>query len=491
MVRLVDKGTRHLINWRQAYVLEERFRKVQEYCLRCALADIEPLQENDYTYTATAIKDFKQMANNPNLRIEICSVRDFDYKVALFVSKKKVDINVGVSLVKNKYGISTGETTQEAEITRVSNGQFVPFELMNKVGSLGTTSLLNTDAKANSSDGSSKKVVKKILKRTPVIITHVVNPGEFYLQLASLSEGTKTFHRQIQETQNHKYKLRTEPELLKNWTLGDACMVYTKCQHTFDANNLHENFNLSLNLSNYSEWYRGVVADVVNDVASKPTYAIFLRDVGTTVRSIPAGQLFPIDSLLNRVSNAVYRCRLACVQPTGGKNWSLTSTDCFKHYITKFESLGVTLQSKHSLDKSSLPIVLWGIITETTDPLAPCITKCSNINYSLVKSGVAHLVEQLETTQEFNQVEEIEIAEDEITLEQWLKSFANSATLTGTGHKSLNFTLLVINHLIFIFVQLLNILQTILCVILAMVFSVIMLQRSTHHAMNSLSNMMS
>uniref|UniRef100_A0A1A9ZEA0 Tudor domain-containing protein n=1 Tax=Glossina pallidipes TaxID=7398 RepID=A0A1A9ZEA0_GLOPL len=426
-----DKGTRHLINWRQAYVLEERFRKVQEYCLRCALADIEPLQENDYTYPATAIKDFKQMATNPNLRIEICSVRDYDYKVALFVSKKKVDINVGVSLVKNKYGISTGETTQEAEITRVSKSQFVPFELMNKVGSLGATSLLNTDMKASSRDGSSKKVVKKILKRTPVIITHVVNPGEFYLRLASLSEGTKTFHRQIQETQNHKYKLRTQPELLKNWSLGDACMVYTKCQHTFDANNLHENFNLSLNLSDYSEWYRGVVTDIVNDLAPKPTYTIFLRDVGTTVRSIPAGQLFPIDSLLNRVSNAVYRCQLSCVQPTGGKSWSLTSTDCFKHYITKFESLGVTLQSKCSLDKKSLPIVLWGIITETTDPLAPCITKYSNINYSLVKSGVAHLVEQLDTTQEFSQLEEIESAEDEITLEQWLKSFANNATLTA------------------------------------------------------------
>uniref|UniRef100_A0A1A9V5Z9 Tudor domain-containing protein n=1 Tax=Glossina austeni TaxID=7395 RepID=A0A1A9V5Z9_GLOAU len=431
MVRLVDKGTRHLINWRQAYVLEERFRKVQEYCLRCALADIEPLQENDYTYTATAIKDFKQMTNNPNLRIEICSVRDYDYKVALLVSKKKKDINVGVSLVKNKYGISTGETTQEAEITRVSKSQFVPFELMSKGGSLGATTLLNTDTKANSSNGSSKKVIKKILKRTPVIITHVVNPGEFYLQLASLSEGTKAFHLQIQETQDHKYKLRTEPELLKDWSLGDACMVYTKRQQTSDANNLHENFNLSLNLSDYREWYRGYVTDIVNDLASKPTYAIFLRDVGTTVRSIPADQLFPIDSLLNRVSNAVYRCRLACIQPTGGKNWSLTSIDYFKHYITKFESLGVTLQTKCSLDKKSLPIVLWGIITETADPLAPCITKYSNINYSLVKDGLAHLVEQLDATREFNQIEEIEIAEDEITLEQWLKSFANNAMLTA------------------------------------------------------------
>ncbi|KAL9891373.1 uncharacterized protein LOC119635076 isoform X2 [Glossina fuscipes] len=430
MVRLVDKGTRHLINWRQAYVLEERFRKVQEYCLRCALADIEPLQENDYTYTATAIKDFKQMANNPNLRIEICSVRDDDYKVALLVSKKKMDINVGVSLVKNKYGISTGETTQETEITTsVLKNQTAPFELMNNVRS--SSNLLNAPTKTSSSDGSSKKVVKKIVKRTPVIITHIVNPGEFYLQLASLSEGTKAFHRQIQETQTRKYKLCTEPEFINKWTVGDACMVYTKFQRASDANNLHENFNLSSNLSDYNEWYRGIVTDIVNDLASKSTYTIFLRDVGTTIQSISADQLFPIDSLLNRVSNAVYLCQLACVEPTGDKSWSLTSIDCFKHFTKKFESLGVTLQSKCSLDKKSLPIVLWGVLTETSDPLAPCITKYTNINYSLVKSGLAHLVEPLDQTQEFNQLEEIELAGDEITLEQWLKSFANNAMLTA------------------------------------------------------------
>uniref|UniRef100_A0A1A9W2S8 Tudor domain-containing protein n=1 Tax=Glossina brevipalpis TaxID=37001 RepID=A0A1A9W2S8_9MUSC len=430
-VRLVDKGTRELINWRQAYIVEERFRKVQEYALRCGLADIEPLQENDYTYTSTAIKDFKQMATNPNLRIEICSVRENGYKVALFVIKKKMDINVGASLVKSKYGISTGEATQEPEISGATKNQFQLTELFNHERSIGGMNLFNTSKKGNTNNASSEKMANKILKRTPVIITHIVNPGEFYIKLSSLSEGTNVFHKQIQDTQNQKYQMMSKSEISMNWNIGDVCMVYAKCQYTSNTSSLHEKFNLSLTLLENKEWYRGVIIDIITDSISKLNYSIFLRDVGTTLQSISVDQLFPIDPLLNRVSNSVYRCKLACVEPAGGQNWSLTSIDCFKHCIKKFESLGSTLQSKCLTDKKSIPIVLWGLITETSDPLAPCITKYSNINYILVKKGLAHLTEPLDTSKQFDQIEQIELAEDEIKLEEWVKSFANNAMLTA------------------------------------------------------------
>ncbi|XP_046805839.1 RING finger protein 17 isoform X1 [Lucilia cuprina] len=408
-IRLVDEGRREIINWRQAFVLNEQFRKKREFALACTLADIEPLQENKYVYTAAAIKDFKQMTTNPQLRMEVVAVTSKIYKVVLYICKKTLDINIGATLVKNKFGISTGESTQITEVLKTlkSNTNSQPFTIITNDDNLKTVA-------ANA----------KPIKRTLVKVTHLINPGEFYIQLTNLIQGTKAFHQQIQENQakkcGNKQPLTYET---REWFENNHCLVYTK------YNNSQSTQPLDGPLVDQFEWYRGVITKISYLPGKEPTFSVFLRDIGVTICSIYAQQLYSIDPQLDRVTNAVYCCHLACIEPAGGITWSQSSIDSFRHYVTTAETLSVSLHGKRNQEKNSLAIVLWSSKMETANPLAPCITKYSNINRNLVRKGLAHMVEPLDTKQQFDQIEEMELANGEITLEQWFKSFSDNVLL--------------------------------------------------------------
>ncbi|XP_065371738.1 uncharacterized protein qin isoform X2 [Calliphora vicina] len=405
-IRLVDEGRRELINWRQAFVLIEQFRKKREFALPCTLADIEPLQQNKYVYTAEAIKDFKQMTTNPQLRMEVVAVTSKIYKVVLYICKKSLDINIGASLVKNKYGISTGESTQIIEVSKTlktKNNQ--PFTI-------------------HSNDDNLKASTANPIKRTLVKITHVINPGEFYIQLANLIQGTKAFHQQIQEVQAKKSGTKQPlPYETREWFENNHCLVYTK-YHSSQFTQPPDG-----PLLDHFEWYRGIITKITYLPGEEPTFSVFLRDIGVTICSIYSQQLYSIDPQLDRVTNAVYCCHLACIEPAGGKTWSQSAIDSFQHYVMTAETLSVSLHGKRNQEKNSLAIVLWSSKMETANPLAPCITKYSNINRNLVRKGLAHMVEPLDTKQQFDQIEEMELANGEITLEQWFKSFSDNVLL--------------------------------------------------------------
>ncbi|KAM7362412.1 tudor domain-containing protein qin isoform 2-T4 [Cochliomyia hominivorax] len=412
-VRLIDEGRRECINWRQAFVLNEQFRKKREFAIGCTLADIEPLQENKYVYTTDAIKDFKQMTTNPHLRMEVVAVTPKVCKVALYICKRSLDINVGATMVKNKYGISTGESTQITEVIKIpkgkNNDQQQPFNV-------------NTNEdKWNKNMGT----VAKPIKRTLVKVTYFVSPGEFYIQLANLIQGTKAFHQQIQEAQAKK--CGSKPSLAyetREWFENNHCLVYTKYEnfqfpHPLDGP-LLENF----------EWYRGVITKITYLPGEEPKFSVFLRDIGVTISSIYSQQLYSIDPQLDRVTNAVYCCHLACIEPAGGNTWSHSAIDSFKHYILTAETLSVSLYSKTVKKKEdSLAVVLWSSKMETSNPLAPCITKYSNINRNLVRKGLAYMVEPLDTKRQFDQIEEMELANGEITLEEWFKTVSDNVLL--------------------------------------------------------------
>lgn len=408
-VRLVDEGRLELINWRQAFVLIETYRNKKEFAIACMLADIEPLQENNYVYTATAINDFKQMTKNPQLRMEVVAVSSKVCKVALYISKSSMDINIGGVLVKEKYGASTGASTQLIEIAKTpKNKAFKEMVNVSKNDNLKATTNINP------------------VKRSLIKVTHFINPSEFYIQLANLVQGTKTFHQQIQEAQAKKYADKQPlPVETREWFEDNHCLIYLKESNSQLTPLAKES------LPEHTEWYRGVITQITYVPGEEPTFSVFLRDVGVTISLICSQQLYSIDSQLDRVTNAVYRCHLACIEPAGGKTWSQSATDSFTHYILNAETLSVSLYGERPREKKSLAVVLWSSRVESENPLAPCVMKFLSINRQLVKKGLAYLAESLDTKQQFDQIEEMELENNEISLNQWLKAFSDSDLFTG------------------------------------------------------------
>lgn len=426
-IRLVDEGRQEIINWRQAYVLIEEFRLKREFAIRCSLADIEPLQENSYLYSPSAIKDFKQMTINPYLRMEIHGIKENENSVLLYVSKKNLDINIGAALVRNSHGISTGEATQVKDCFKMSKTR-PSLSQPESSESPKFGEFIRTKSSQSVSAQQSKELDRGGVKRSSIVVTHIVDPSEFYIQLSKLTRGTNEFHSKIQETQNRKYNiqgncLELPPREERQWHVGDHCLVYS----------IYESAPLISSIAHKScEWYRGIITDIVRAVNSEPKYSVFLRDIGATIRSIARHQLFSIETQLDRVTNAVYLCQLAGVSPAGGvKSWSLSAIDLFKYSVENFEALSVSMRGKRANENSPLPVVLWGSTTETTDPLAPCITKYTNIGRILIEKGLAYPDEKKDAMEQFDQIEEIELKEGEITLTQWFRSLDDDTLLNG------------------------------------------------------------
>ncbi|XP_058982568.1 uncharacterized protein LOC101894940 isoform X2 [Musca domestica] len=426
LVRLVDEGRTETINWRQAYTLTEMFRQKREYAIRCTLADIEPLQENSYNYTATAISDFRQMTVNPCLRMEIQSTSEDLNRVLLYVSKKNLDINIGAALVKSRHGISTGETTQTSDCFRMTKKSHRIREL------IVSENLKTNDCSSITSLKSSKDLEPLPVQRSQIIITHIVDPGEFYIQLYKLKMGTDQFHAKIQETLNEKFHISANCIDLptrenQKWTIGSHCLVYTKYNSTPTDPPTNKN----------CEWYRGIVIEANHEHVSETTYSVFLRDIGATIRSIASHQLFSIGAQLDRVTNAVYRCHLAGICPAGNvKTWSKSAIDWFRYSIKQFELQWVSMRGKRLEETNSLPVVLWGSSTDTTDPLAPCIIKFTNISKILVEKGLAYSPGTTDTiTEHFHQIEGIDLKEGEITIQKWFKSLEDDMTLNAIDRR--------------------------------------------------------
>ncbi|XP_073813354.1 tudor domain-containing protein qin isoform X2 [Musca autumnalis] len=430
LVRLVDKGRCETINWRQAFVLTEEFRQKNEYAIRCTLADIEPLQKNSYMYTPSAIADFRQMTVNPCLRMEIHSTTEELNRVLLYVSKKNLDINIGAALVKSRHGISTGETTQVSDCFRMTKRSHRLTEAVPS-DNLNVNQYARSQCSSIASIKSSRDQEQFAVQRSAVIITHIIDPGEFYIQLSTLKKGTDQFHAKIQETQNEKFGISTNFTQSKvenrQWVIGSHCLVYTNFNKT--ANDL--------TIGKNCEWYRGIITEANQAHVSETTFSVFLRDIGATIRSIAAHQLFSIDPRLDRVTNAVYRCHLAGISPAGNaKSWSKSAIDCFQYWITIFESQWVSMRGKRLEENNSLPVVLWGSSTDTADPLAPCIIKYTNISKILVDKGLAYSPGTTENiTEHFEKIEGIDLKEGEITIQKWFKCLEDDITLNAIVRK--------------------------------------------------------
>ncbi|XP_017484625.1 PREDICTED: uncharacterized protein LOC108373273, partial [Rhagoletis zephyria] len=429
-VHLVDEGTQQDVDWRQIHPLISKFRSEKEFAIKCTLADVEPLQVNNYAWTSEAIREFNQLAANPILQMIVLSTDKATARVSLHVCKKHMDINVGAILVKYGHCISTGDSSQLVEISKTSKKRLsLPmnplFDTMHLNANLKgkDVSLQDNNPIAGAAGGNSNPV--KVLKRTPIKIMHIVDPGEFYIQVSSLLTGIKKFHNQLQQAQNEEQSNASSFSLCsqgtRNWFVGNHCLVHTQ----YKINTIKQ----SKSSTAQPEWFRAIIVAITSEIECD-IYTVFLRDIGATISGITSDQLRVIDHQWDQVTNSAHRCHLACVEPTGGTpTWSHSAIDCFKHTVTSFETLSATLQGKRTPGSNSLPIVLWGTITETEDPLAPCISKHSIINRILVKAGLAHSVQRLDVTEQLDKLLQMELVEGEITLEEWNKNFATNAAL--------------------------------------------------------------
>ncbi|XP_055907839.1 uncharacterized protein LOC129942792 [Eupeodes corollae] len=382
-IRLVDDGRTITTNWRELYVLKERFLVHRELSIECSLADIQPLQEKNYEWTDNAIAEFVRMTSNPNIQMTISSSNQFRYQVILNVVKKHLDINVGAMLVKFKQAVSTGDCSVIAENVRTS-----PID-----------KLLISDTELKPIPPPAIKT----LKRTPIQVIHINNPGDFYIYMVEHIPGILKFQEQLQIAQEERLENETISEDI-NWKVDDHCLLYA-----------------SVNEGASDQWFRGIIKNIDENEPEAP-YSVFLRDKGVVLRDIQGRQLSPIEDVYKRVSNAAILCHLACVHPTGGmKTWSHSAIDEFRHNISHFESIGGTTQG--SAKNFSIPVVLWGMLTETNDALGPCTPKYTNINKMLVSAGLAHLVEKIDITRQMDQFVQDEIQQGQQTLQDWYKNF--------------------------------------------------------------------
>lgn len=387
-VRLVDDGRSVTASWRQLRVLKDKFLSQREMSIECSIAEIQPLQENNYEWTNNAIAEFVRMTSNPHIQMTIASSNQFRYQVILNVVKKHLDINIGAMLVKFKHALSTGDASANVEHNRESATEsfFLPDEQLNKI---------NPPASSSSAIRS--------LKRTPIEVIHVNSPGEFYIYLVEHIAGILKFQEQLQLAQESRLENETVFEDV-NWKENDHCLVLTSVKE-----------NAS------DQWFRGVIKEI-DDNNFDQSYSVFLRDKGVIVRNVNNCQLMKIEDNYDRVTNGAILCHLACVHPTGGmKKWSHSSIDEFQHNINHFESIGATIQGQTK--NGSIPVVLWGIFTETNDALGPCTPKYTNINKMLVSAGLAHLIEKIDITRQLDQFVQQEIQQGEQTLQEWYDNF--------------------------------------------------------------------
>lgn len=427
-MRLVDTGSQEIVAWNQLFILPNQFHQYKEFAIKCTLAHIETLQQNNYTWSNEAIKQFKQLCGNPSLRLVIYSIKQSEYKVSLHVTKKHCDINIGAMLAKYGHGLSTGEASQVVELHKTQKKRLcLQNTVYQNTEKDGDEITLKTKLKSTTT--ANAKANPKLIKRSAVCVRHIETPGEFYVHLKKLEPGIKKFHRQIQEEIEKSPDCSDEHTDDEHFSVGNHCLIYINYKKL--GEHTETEGGAAANNAQY-EWYRGIIVSIEELSDPEYPYVVFLRDIGATVRTIRKPQLRPINPLFDMVCNVVTRCHLACVQPTGGMPiWSQTAIDCFKRNIEMYRNLHISQQGKANCENKSVPVVFWGMTSETSDPLAPCISKYVNINRFLVNAGLAHLVERMDTTQQMDYLMQDELRNDEITIEDWFKNFSDNKALKG------------------------------------------------------------
>ncbi|CAD7083804.1 unnamed protein product [Hermetia illucens] len=411
-VWLVDKAQSQTVPYTQLRTLQPKFLSINECAFQCSLTDIEPHQKFGYAWTPSAIAEFKRIIQNPVLQIIVHRTQNFLHQVCLYIIKKDLDVNVNALLVKYKHANSTGPESQYVEYPKLNDLAKVDDDILNEINLM--------EMQIN----DVKKPAGKV--RSKVKICHIVSPGEFYLTKVENQVAISKFHEEIQLSRSKDEVAPAKPYenviddddlgAESKWKIGNYCLA-----------------KLRLKKDSSLQWYRAVITEIIEGDNGSPKYTVFLRDHGKTFQDIPSEQVAPIPGVYNRVCDGAIKCFLACIQPTGGlSTWSGSSIDEFKLITTKFENLAASIQGECQGD--SIPVILWGLKQECTDPLAPTVYKWVNINKYLSNSGLVHLVEKFAPITEKNALN-TDVPEGGESFNEWLKNLNTTVdrTLKETG----------------------------------------------------------
>lgn len=217
-----------------------------------------------------------------------------------------------------------------------------------------------------------KSINMNVTRKIPVFLSHIVSPGEFYVQCEPVKWFMSKIRRIIDavaraQMQNYDFNVA-------KWTIGDNCLVRM------------QNWNTKANLK---VWYRGRIRSIDNG-----KFKIFLRDYGRSTE-VYANDLMSCSLELAKCHNAVQKCTLDI-----SKQWTAAGTDLLNSTVQQYASFAVSCVKKN---KSHLCADLWA-----TNSSAPDVSDCqmwANIGYTVVCTAIRNSIQSfiLESQHYYNQ----------------------------------------------------------------------------------------
>lgn len=366
----VDLGILRKISWKLLRILDDKFLKIREAVVNCCLSDIAPLT-NDVDWSAEAINEFRRFSVQ-SLKVIIGKYRDRQYHVLMYVPNKSSDIYINGGLVKMGLAKSTGSDSINVEVPKESILADIEETLTN-------ISISQAETASNN------------LLRVEVEILNVISPEKFYIRVAKHTPSIMRMHKEIQ----NEIKKKPQPDHI--WNESDNCYAQT-----------------ILPMHSCKSWYRAVILAHNND-----TFTVFLKDFGFTA-DVSFDELSIIDPIVADIGNGAILCHLACVTPTGDNStWTQSAIEAFEKATKQFDGYGVSLQGDNRGDSRS--VIIWGMVNDDSDPLAPSFIDWININNILFQRGYVNLSKKFDPITHNDKMEQ-QIAPGLEDLNTWLQT---------------------------------------------------------------------
>lgn len=277
-VKLVDEGRVLPAKWGELYEIPDEFLKLKELAIECSLIHVDPLDGFASEWHKPAIDEFKKMTMGGKFRVTIVEKSRNAYKVILYLVEKKLNIN----------------------------SFFCASGFANSSGLHSAVNLLPEQLKSTAGDMVEARM-EVVPKRTKIVISHFVDPGEFYIQceghLAKIAKFQKVICGEMKFLTDSKQINR-----IKNPEVGVMCLVNTSIQ------------------DKPRQWYRAKYKTTV-----ETKHCVLLIDYGKVAW---VSKLYEIPSIFEKTTTGAVKCHLACIKPTGKSTSHLFLVFCVLHLQT-------------------------------------------------------------------------------------------------------------------------------------------------------------
>lgn len=364
-VWLIDRARAHTVSANRLYELHPQFGADADTVLACRLSGVEPLDSRDGTWPAEPSDLLRQLTERDGVVMVVERATAAGghqsqrrHEVALYNQSPDGRLfNVKAVLVRR--GLAFGSSDCDA----------VNEETMAIAASAGAS----TGDDVGHADVPDAELYDA---RRKVRLLHVQSPSEFYLMPVSRTAGLQTMHEEIQQHMLDRQQTDTGAAE-DGWTplAQRSCLVFVD-----------------------GLWHRGICKGQLGD-----QYVVEQRDRGQTCVVSDVRHLARMPIRFGLVQSAAQRCCLACIMPTNQQaQWSSSAVDKFRLMCAQYAAIAASVQwPTTSRDKANrtLPVIMWGQLSERCDPLAGTVFRWVNINQLMTVSGLAHLTERFKPLQ--------------------------------------------------------------------------------------------